>query len=320
MDTGNISTWTHTLVVMAKDAGTPMLHANATLLIHVLLVNEFAPSFASSDLQKSVSEGIAVGSVIYQGNATDGDFGSDGEIRYSITSGNNDLKFFINSVTGEMTTLAALDRESQDIYHLVVQAQDMAASGQKKTGTTTVHLSLSDVNDNAPSFPKNYYSELVDENVTTGGEVLTVQATDPDLGTNGNLIYSIASGNDQGFFSIESNQGIIRAAKSLDIETQNHSAGHAYNLVIFVTDQGTPDPLNNSVPVTITVQSVNEFAPILSHPESQVIELSENTSVSQAVYDVNATDQDYGDDGVVSYSITSGNNLGYFAIDNVTGK
>lgn len=319
MDSKHISTWTHTLIVMAKDAGTPMLHSNTTLIIRVLLANEFAPSFAASDVSVTVSEDIADGSVIYQANATDADFGSDGEIRYSITSGNNGLNFFINSLTGKITTLAALDRESQGIYNLVVEAKDQSQSN-KKTGTTTVHLSLSDVNDNAPSFANNYYSAGVDENVTIGGEVFSVRATDPDLGTNGDLVYSIASGNDLGFFSIESNQGIIRAAKTLDLETQSHAAGRTYHLVIFVKDQGSPHSLNNSVPVTITVQSVNEFPPFLEHSDNQVVELSENATLSSAVFDVNATDNDYGDEGVLTYSITAGNSLGYFTINNVTGR
>lgn len=318
MDTRQISTWTHMLVVIAKDAGAPMLQSNTTLVIHVLLSNEFAPSFAASDVSVTVSEDVAEGIVVYQANATDGDFGSDGEIRYSITSGNNDLKFFINSLTGKVTTFAALDRESQDIYHLVVQAKDQSNSGTK-TGTTTIHLSLRDVNDNAPSFAKNHYFAVVKENVATGGEVLTVTATDLDLGTNGDLVYSIVSGNDQGFFNIETNQGIIRTAKSLDLETQSHTADHAYHLVILAKDQGSPDPLNKSVPVTVTIQSVNEFTPVLGHSDNKVIELSENTSVSSMVFDVNATDGDYGDDGVLSYSITAGNSLGFFTIDNVTG-
>ena len=320
MDSQQISTWTHTLVVMAKDAGTPTLNSNATLVIHVLLTNEFAPSFASLDESVEVGEDIAQGSVVFQANATDADFGSDGEIRYSITSGNNGLEFFMNSVTGQITTLATLDYETQDIYHLVVEAEDRAASGQEKTGTMTVHLSLRDVNDNAPTFAINYYSEPVHENVTIGGDVLTVRATDRDSGTNGDLVYSIESGNDQGFFSIESNQGIIRAAKSLDVDSQNYLADYVFNLVILAKDQGSPDSLNQSVSVTLTVQSVNEFAPVLSHADNQIIELSENTSISHVVFDVNATDQDYGADGVVTYSVTAGNSLGTFAIDNVTGK
>ena len=319
MDSQQVSTWTHTLIVMAQDAGTPILNSNATLVIHTLLANEFAPSFAAADVSVTISEDITQGSVVFDANATDADFGSDGEIRYSITDGNNDLKFYINSFTGQITTLSTLDRESQDAYHLIVEATDSPTSGQRKTGTMTVHLSLSDVNDNTPTFSANQYDGVVFENVTNSEDILSVHAADPDLGTNGNVIYSFESGNEQGFFSIEANQGIIRSAKSLDLESQNQLADHTFTLLILAKDQGTPESLNSSVSVTLKVRSVNEFAPVLIHADNQVKELSENTSVSQVVLDVNATDQDYGADGVLTYTITAGNSFGTFAIDNVTG-
>ena len=319
MDTRELSTWTHKLKVMAQDAGTPLLHSNTTLVVHVISKNEFAPSFASSAVSVTVSEDIAVGSFIYQARATDADFGSDGEIRYSITAGNDDLRFFIDPVSGNITTDTTLDRETQPIYILEITAKDRATDN-RKSDKTTVLLSLMDVNDNAPSFAKSYYSQLVNEDIAIGDEVITVKATDPDFESNGELVYSIASGNERGLFSIESNRGIIRAAKSLDLETQNHTADRSYQLVIFVKDKGSPKELNNSVPLAITVLSVNEFLPVLQHADNQVVLLSENTSLSTVIFDVNATDDDYGEDGVLTYSITNGNNLGTFVIDNVTGR
>lgn len=319
MDTRELSTWTHKLIVMAQDAGTPLLHSNTTLVVHVISKNEFAPSFASSAVSVTVSEDIAVGSFIYQARATDADFGSDGEIRYSITAGNDDLRFFIDPMSGNITTDANLDRETQPIYILEITAKDRATNN-RKSDTTSVLLSLMDVNDNAPSFAKSYYSQLVNEDIAIGDEVITVKATDPDFESNGELVYSIASGNERGLFSIESNRGIIRAAKSLDLETQNHTADRSYQLVIFVKDKGSPKELNNSVPLAITVLSVNEFPPVLQHADNQVVLLSENTSLSTVIFDVNATDDDYGEDGVLTYSITNGNNLGTFVIDNVTGR
>lgn len=319
MDNRKFSTWTHTLVVRAQDAGTPLLSSNTTLIIHVILKNEFAPSFVSSDVSIIIDEDIAKGSVIYDANATDADFGADGEIVYSITDGNNDLRFMIDAASGIITNDAALDREVQPTYDLVVTARDQATSS-RKSGTTTVHISLKDINDNTPTFVKNFYSKLVDETVTTGGEIITVEANDPDSGSNSDLTYSITSGNDRGFFSIESKQGIVRAAKDLDLETQNHTADRTYQLVIFVEDRGTPVPRNSSVSLIITVQNVNDFTPVLEHADNQIVDLSENTSIALVIFDVNATDGDYGEDGVLTYSLTAGNSFGTFDIDNVTGK
>ena len=319
MDNGNITEWSHILVVMARDAGTPLLHSNTSLVVNIHLTNEFTPSFPASDVSIVVSEDIEIGSLVYQVMATDADFGSDGEIRYSLTDGNSDLRFFIDPISGNIITDATLDRESQDEYHLAVRARDMAASGLTRHGTTTVHVSLRDVNDNAPSFARTFYSQNVNENASIGEEVLTVQASDPDLGTNGKLVYSITSGNDGGLFSIESILGIIRVAKSLDLEAQDQSPDLTYHLVVLVSDKGIPVPLNNSVPVKLFIQSVNEFTPVLQHAHDIVINFNENTSVSSIIYDVNATDDDYGADGQLTYTITQGNRFGTFAIDGITG-
>lgn len=65
-------------------------------------------------------------------------------------------------------------------YILVVQAQD---NGQPSLSTTlTVYCNVLDLNDNAPVFDPQSYSQEIYENVTIGTPVLTVMATDRDSG------------------------------------------------------------------------------------------------------------------------------------------
>ena len=60
------------------------------------------------------------------------------------------------------------------------------------------------------------------ENVTAGAEIVTVQATDRDIGDNAILEYMITSGNDDGFFQSNQKAGQIRLApeKRLDYDTK----------------------------------------------------------------------------------------------------
>ena len=51
--------------------------------------------------------------------------------------------------------MADLDRETQDRYELVVKATDMAGQMGGLSGSTTVTIVITDVNDNAPSFPQS---------------------------------------------------------------------------------------------------------------------------------------------------------------------
>lgn len=63
--------------------------------------------------------------------------------------------------------------------------------------------------------------------------------------------------------------------------------------------------LNDNTPViTSTVHTVNIY---------------ENTTVGTTIIDVDATDNDVGDNGALTYTITSGNNSNHFMIDSGTG-
>lgn len=51
-----------------------------------------------------------------------------------------------------MTSLADMDREAREQYLVVVQAEDLLGLGGGKSASTTVTVSLTDVNDNGPTF------------------------------------------------------------------------------------------------------------------------------------------------------------------------
>lgn len=50
-----------------------------------------------------------------------------------------------------------MDREVKENYQVVIQAKDMAGQMGGLSGTTTVSIMLSDVNDNPPRFTKREY-------------------------------------------------------------------------------------------------------------------------------------------------------------------
>lgn len=57
-----------------------------------------------------------------------------------------------------MTAVADLDRETQDRYELVVKATDMAGQMGGLSGSTTVTIVITDVNDNPPRFTQSEFS------------------------------------------------------------------------------------------------------------------------------------------------------------------
>lgn len=56
-----------------------------------------------------------------------------------------------------MTAVADLDRETQDRYELVVKATDMAGQMGGLSGSTTVTIVITDVNDNPPRFTQSTF-------------------------------------------------------------------------------------------------------------------------------------------------------------------
>lgn len=56
-----------------------------------------------------------------------------------------------------------MDREAKDQYLLVIQAKDMVGQNGGLSGTTSVTVTLTDVNDNPPRFPRR---KLLCKNMT----------------------------------------------------------------------------------------------------------------------------------------------------------
>lgn len=125
------------------------------------------------------------------------------------------------------------------------------------------------------------------------------------------ITYKITSG-DSNKFTIDSNTGVITTSERLDRED-----AASYKLVITAKDGGTPS-LSSTVSVTVNVLDENDNAPKFSLPfyEASVLE---NTAINTNILRVTATDPDDGTNGLVTFSIVSGNTKDAFAIDNSTG-
>lgn len=222
-------------------------------------------------------------------------------------AGNTGNKFVIDAILGNISTITELDRETTAVFTLTVRASDGAVPEKVRYTDGTVEVVISDVNDNAPSFNTSSVVATVSEDAGIGDVIITVQASDLDEGLNSELRYSVTGGNDDGLFTVDNTTGEVKVNASLDLE-QEPRPDFNHSLVIFVEDLGTPDSLNSSVVLNITITAVNEFTPQLLHDSSFNFSIAENQAVGDGVMvvQVNATDQDYGDQGMVSYVIHSG--------------
>ncbi len=168
-------------------------------------------------------------------------------MRYTITDGNNEGAFRIDSSTPNIYTTKQLDRERTSKYSLVVVAINEANKCHKSR--TNVIVTVGDENDNAPVFTKNPYRETISENTRVQTVVKTVLATDKDSGNYGKITYEIPSQSPENRFSID-NEGRIKLIGKLDYEKYD-----SYTINLLARDGGGRTDTSRLI---VTVQNVNE--------------------------------------------------------------
>ena len=275
----------------------------------VKYVNDYSPVFDPLQglYNATISEDALIGSFVAMVTATDQDSGSQGDVYYSLVAGNTGNKFEVDSVTGNIATIGELDRETTAVFTLTIRASDGAVPDKVRYTDGAVKVTISDINDNAPSFNTTSIAITFSEATNVSDVIFTLQANDPDEGLNSELRYVILSGNDGGLFVVDSESGDVRLNMSCDLEQETKPVLN-HSLEIFVKDLGTPQSLNSSVVLHISITPANEFTPQLLHGPSYNFSFPENAAVGDGVpvVQVNATDQDYGDQGRISFVIVSG--------------
>ncbi|XP_075775493.1 protocadherin Fat 3 isoform X6 [Pelodiscus sinensis] len=280
----------------------------AAVEVIVTDVNDNSPVCDQFAYTTLFPEDIPSNKVILKISAKDADIGSSGEIRYSLFGpGNN--KFFLDPESGELKTLALLDREKIPVYNLIARATD----GGGRFCQSEIHLVLQDVNDNPPMFSTDHYTACVYENTATKALLTRVQATDPDVGVNRKVVYSLVDSAD-GYFSVDRSSGIIILEHPLDRELQP-----SYNITVKASDQSIGLTLSSFATVTITVLDINDNPPVFERRD-YLVTVPEDTSPGTKVIAVFATSKDIGTNAEITYLIRSGNEKGKFRINSKTGS
>ena len=125
--------------------------------------------------------------------ATDDDHGPDGLIVFTFIDGNLEERFQVDPKSGVIELRKPLDRETTEMYSLIVQATDQGSPSL--SSTATVNVTLLDINDNAPLCSHSSYVIEMAENFTVNGTVVSLQCSDADQGQNSVITYKICSGN-----------------------------------------------------------------------------------------------------------------------------
>ncbi|NWH34980.1 CADH8 protein, partial [Chloropsis hardwickii] len=288
----------YTLTAQAVDRDTNQpLEPPSEFIIKVQDINDNAPEFVEGPYHATVPEMSVVGTFVTKVTATDADdpvYGNSAKLVYSILEGQP--YFSIEPHTAIIkTALPNMDREAKEEYFVVIQAKDMGGHMGGLSGTTTVTITLSDVNDNPPKFAQSLYHFSVMEDVALGEPIGRVKANDLDIGENAKSSYDIIEGDGMDIFEIttdaQTQDGIIRVRKPLDFETKKSYTLKVEAANIHIDPRFlSGGPFKDTATVKIVVEDADE-PPVFSSP-TYLLEVHENAALNSVLGQVTAHDPD----------------------------
>lgn len=278
-------------------------------------------------MREDVPVGYVVGSVgVSEHLDTDNLIASNSggiHVTYTLTPLTSDVivgAFDMDRNTGSLVVARKLDRELQNEYKLEIRALDLSASNNPQSSAVTVKVEIADINDNAPMWEKDPIHIEIAEDTPVGSLIYNFTATDADSGSNSEIQYRLVKPlqSDVETFAVDPLTGALTLLTPLDYEVLAE-----YILIVTATDQSSnvTERLTTSVTAHIAIIDTNDNAPTFVQPsvKDTLVYLSDSAAVGQMVTHVIAVDKDDGVNGLISYSIVSGNEDGRFNIDSKNG-
>ena len=309
------------VTITARDSNS-MVQQTAT--VEILGVNEFPPFSVPNYLVIVEENAEPSPEPITTVSAFDMDeiAAEEHNITYTIRPGRGSDLFEINSTSGEVFQLSAVDYEVFSNITLVVEANDNDYSPAPLTSTATVEVRVGNINDEAPFFNNLPTSLVISELSPQHSTVFTVEFEDPDI--NSDLRFTQI---DSDLFTLDTENGELTVlTTSLDADVGQRE----YNYVVELSDLNTAITFSSqrsvSAQLNITLEDNNDMIPEFSSVSFEG-EVMENLDPGQTVLQVTAADGDY---GFTPDGVANGNNIveyilgadapdGVFIIDHNTG-
>ncbi|MFM7740933.1 MAG: cadherin domain-containing protein, partial [Planctomycetota bacterium] len=234
-------------------------------------------------------------------------------ITYSLTNDGGG-RFGIDSSTGVVTLISALDYEAATSHLITVRAD--ASDGSFATQSYTITVQDFDEFDVGPVTDNNVAANSIAENSANAPTVgLTARATDAD-GTTNTITYSLDD-NAGGRFTINSSTGVVTVANGtlLDFETAT-----SHTIVVRAT---SADSSFSTASFTINVPNVNEAPTITNNATHTLTSTNEDTPSSGTLASVilsgvNWADVDASALNGLAITSTTGSGTWQFSTDGAT--
>lgn len=270
-------------------------------------INDQTPTFDPDTITVEMSESAAIGSLVSLPAALDKDSSTYGVQRYELSPRGTPFELQITHHRDGTTAIQLrvtdrLDREILDSYFLVVTAVD--GGSPPKKGQLRINVTVADANDNFPRFDSQSYKVNLSETVPPGSVILTVRATDADVGWNALVFYSFAPYTESMYgevFAIDNLTGEISTKAPLHYK-ENEDVLH---LRVTAIDGGA-SPNSAFTRVTVRIADTNDNAPqltISTLTSSGQAEIEEHAHAGSLVAHVLVRDADRGESGRVTCDV-----------------
>ena len=332
--------------------------ASVKVSVNIEDANDNDPLFDQPSYSIDIYEDLTPGTKLLTLTAKDQDSGQNGQIQYTIIT-TESVPFAIDSETGEITAVTTLDRDLglQEYITLRVRASDFGKPFRRES-ETYVHIRIKVFNDNEPVFEYSICKIQVNEGAPVGTILATLTAVDVDVAATSPLGYSIqTAGNEDHTFKIDPTSGVLKTHKSLQggrqefilyILVTDSTNNAAVRLEIKVVSKQAAAGFSNFVKAQCQVSAEHvkaveqikergEFKPSQASnnkappkpgntnspefvPHEPVIDVSEDVAIGSRIAKLSANDKDQGFNGMVLYTIVSGNSGSSFKLNMYTGE
>ncbi|XP_063794425.1 protocadherin-20-like [Pseudophryne corroboree] len=185
--------------------------------LFILDINDNSPYFSEQTYHISISEDAIIGTKFpIDISAKDTDIEDNGVLSYLLISPDNIFTLDHQSELISLVVLKPLDRESQSEYRMTLLAVDRGLP--PLSGSATLVVQVTDVNDNCPVFLSNIITISLPRNTSVGSPVVQLVAVDEDIGENSVIQYFYSNRvpkSTMQLFSLDSATGLITLSASL---------------------------------------------------------------------------------------------------------
>jgi len=208
----------YTIPISVKDQGFKPKFDQAILSITVKDIDDNEPKFPNQDIFCSIKENSQIGSFICTVTGIDQDLSPENKIlQYELDDQDDDEKFQIDDVTGNVTLIGSIDFEHKQQYRLKIRASN--PNNQSRFTTTNLHVKIKGENEFDPKFSERFFEINIPKNAPIGSMWKSnIKSFDNDSGSDGLVQYfpvKQLSKNLSEFFQFDQDSSGVKILKNL---------------------------------------------------------------------------------------------------------